>query len=240
MTVIKGLLFDKDGTLFDFAHTWESWAEAFLLRSCEGDRLRAGRVGADIGFDLDTRKFRRDSVAIAGTPLQITQTLLPHFPDMTETALGDMLEEEAEKAPQIEAVPLLPLLTELGAAGIKLGVATNDTERPTQAHLTSVGIRGFFDFVAGSDSGFGGKPQPGQMFAFAKAVALDPAQIAMVGDSTHDLRAGRAAGMSTVAVLTGLAEHSELAPHADVVLPDIGHLPKWLASLSDVAETSNV
>ena len=34
----------------------------------------------------------------------------------------------------------------------------------------------------------------------------------MVGDSTHDLRAGRAAGMRTVAVLTGLAGADELAP----------------------------
>ena len=49
----------------------------------------------------------------------------------------------------------------------------------------------------------------------------------MVGDSTHDLIAGRAAGMQTVGVLTGMAE-AELAPLADAVLPDIGHLPDWL------------
>ena len=35
--------------------------------------------------------------------------------------------------------------------------------------------------------------------------------------------------MQTVAVLTGLAETAQLAPYADVVLPDIGHLPAWLA-----------
>ncbi|MFD2856539.1 HAD family hydrolase [Seohaeicola zhoushanensis] len=50
----------------------------------------------------------------------------------------------------------------------------------------------------------------------------------MVGDSTHDLFAGRTAGMHTVGVLTGVAGHEDLAPHADVVLPDIGHLPAWL------------
>ena len=43
---VKALLFDKDGTLFDFAATWEPWAEAFLLRVCEGDRGLAARVGA--------------------------------------------------------------------------------------------------------------------------------------------------------------------------------------------------
>jgi phosphoglycolate phosphatase len=50
----------------------------------------------------------------------------------------------------------------------------------------------------------------------------------MVGDSLHDLHAGRAAGMRTVAVLTGMASHADLAPHADLVLPHIGHLPDWL------------
>jgi phosphoglycolate phosphatase len=50
----------------------------------------------------------------------------------------------------------------------------------------------------------------------------------MVGDSTHDLHAGRAAGMVCVAVLTGVADRDELAPHADVVLDTIADLPRWL------------
>jgi phosphoglycolate phosphatase len=52
--------------------------------------------------------------------------------------------------------------------------------------------------------------------------------VAMVGDSRHDLQAGRAAGMRTVAVLTGIAKAADLADLADVILPDIGALPAWL------------
>ena len=85
------------------------------------------------------------------------------------------------------------------------------------------------DFIAGCDSGHGAKPQPGQLLAFAERIGLSPDRIVMVGDSTHDLIAGRSAGMQTVAVLTGLAEAAVLAPYADAVLPDIGHLPAWLA-----------
>jgi phosphoglycolate phosphatase len=230
MTMIKGLLFDKDGTLFDFAHTWEAWAYAFLLRLCDGDHEKAQTVGATIGFDLQSQTFDPDSIVIAGTAQEVTQALLPHFSTTTEAALTDVLNQEAEKAPQIEAVPLIPLLTAFREAGFKLGVATNDAERPARAHLDSAGVTDLFDFIAGYDSGFGGKPAPGQLFGFAQAVGLDPAQIAMVGDSTHDLHAGRAAGMTTIGVLTGMALEADLAPHADVVLPDIGHLPKWLAA----------
>jgi phosphoglycolate phosphatase len=50
----------------------------------------------------------------------------------------------------------------------------------------------------------------------------------MVGDSLHDLHAGRDAGMKRAAVLTGIAEAAELAPHADVVLPDISQLAAWI------------
>jgi phosphoglycolate phosphatase len=50
----------------------------------------------------------------------------------------------------------------------------------------------------------------------------------MVGDSLHDLRAGRAAGMTVVGVLTGVARRQELEPEADVVLDDITQLPAWL------------
>ena len=42
------------------------------------------------------------------------------------------------------------------------------------------------------------------------------------------LQAARAAGMRTVGVLTGMAGPEDLMPYADVVLPDIGHIPGWL------------
>ena len=50
----------------------------------------------------------------------------------------------------------------------------------------------------------------------------------MVGDSLHDLMAGAAAGATPVAVLTGVATYDELAPYAEVVLPDIGALEAWI------------
>ena len=43
-----------------------------------------------------------------------------------------------------------------------------------------------------------------------------------------DRLAGRAAGMRTVAVMTGMAHRGDLEPHADAILPDIGHLPEWI------------
>lgn len=226
---VHGIVFDKDGTLFDFATTWEAWASAFLLRLTDGDRTRAVEIGQAIGFDFDARRFDRDSVVIAGTPWEVAEALGPFLPDLETFEVVDLLNVEAAIAPQAEAVPLVRFLTELRGRGIRLGVATNDAEVPARAHLAEAGVTDFFDFIAGFDSGHGGKPAPGQLHAFCAAMDLAPDAVIMIGDSLHDLHAGRAAGMRTLGVLTGLADSAELAPHADAVLPDIGHLFDWLS-----------
>ncbi|SFS41081.1 phosphoglycolate phosphatase [Sulfitobacter marinus] len=230
MTVIKGILFDKDGTLFDFATTWEAWAHAFLTRLTAEDTARASTIGAAIGFDYSAKSFAANSVVIAGTPKDVVSVLEQHLPEYSQQALIDLINEEAGNAPQIEVTPLVPFLTGLKAQGLHLGVATNDAEEPALAHLDSAGATHLFDFVAGFDSGFGGKPAPGQLLGFARHVALDPAAVAMIGDSTHDLLAAEAAGMLRVGVLTGMASADDLAPFADVVLPNISHLPDWINS----------
>jgi phosphoglycolate phosphatase len=228
---VRGIIFDKDGTLFDFATTWEAWARSFLIRASQGDHAHAALVGRAIGFDLDRHRFERDSLVIAGTAGEVADAMLPHFPAMDRQDLLEMLNTEAEAAPQAPAVDLLPLLSGLQARGIVLGVATNDAEAPARSHLAGAGVLEKFDFVAGYDSGHGGKPAPGQLLAFCAQAGLVPAQVLMVGDSLHDLRAGRAAMMRTVGVLTGMALADDLAPLADVVMPDIGHIPAWLDQL---------
>jgi phosphoglycolate phosphatase len=225
---ITAIVFDKDGTLFDFAATWNAWASGLLARLSGGDRALAVELAGLIGFDLIARRFLPDSLVIAGTPDEIVAVLHPALPSMSKNLLLETLNEEASNAPMAEAIPLAPFLDLLKRNGLRIGVATNDAYAPALAHLDAAGVTARFDFVAGSDSGFGAKPEPGQLLAFCEQVGVVPAQTLMVGDSTHDLIAGRAAGMRCAAVLTGMAPAGVLAPFADVVLPDIGHLPEWL------------
>jgi phosphoglycolate phosphatase len=233
------VLFDKDGTLFDFSATWDTWALQALRHLSQDDQEVLHRLAEVTRYDLSARKFHPDSFVIAGTNREVAERLaqaLPHFSvDDIETYI--ML--SASEAPQAETVPLAPFLSELGAMGLMLGVVTNDSEYGARANLSAAGVEGVFDFIAGFDSGYGAKPAPGPLLAFADAVGCAPSRTVMVGDSLHDLQAGRAAGMLTVGVLTGPARHADLAPLADAVLPDIGHLVGWLRGKPSVYAAEN-
>jgi phosphoglycolate phosphatase len=226
--MIRAVIFDKDGTLFDFQATWGAWAETMLTELAGPDQILLHRLSRALGYDLKTRRFRPDSFVIADTAEAVAVVLAAEMPGHRPEDILDRLNAAAAEAPLVEAAPLVPLLLELQRRGLGLGVVTNDAEAPARAHLAEAGVLDAFDFIAGYDSGFGAKPAPQPLLAFARALGLPPSDIVMVGDSTHDLKAGRAAGMATLGVLTGPAEAPELAPWADAILPHVGHLPEWL------------
>ncbi|WP_252734598.1 HAD family hydrolase [Octadecabacter sp. B2R22] len=222
------MVFDKDGTLFDFNATWGAWARGMLAAETANAPDMLEPLAKALGYSLDAGLFEPQSIVIAGTIKDVALAALPYLPDSETGSIIARFNAATMDVPQVEAAPLVPFLERLKNAGLKLGVATNDAEEPARAHLDVAGATPFFDFIAGFDSGFGGKPAAGQLHAFCEATGLSPDVCVMVGDSTHDLHAGRSAGMTTVAVLTGVAEHAELAPHADVVLRSIADLPAWL------------
>ena len=229
MTRIAGILFDKDGTLFDFNATWAVWAYGVIERLSDGDAERAALMADAIGFLPAQMRFAAGSPVIAGTPAEVAGYLLTHLPGRALDELVTELDAAAQTAPQVAAVPLAPCLGGLQAQGLRLGVCTNDSEAAARAHLETAGVVQLFDMIVGYDSGYGEKPAPGPLLAFARKVGLEPAMIAMVGDSPHDLHAARAAGMVAVGVLSGPADEATLAPLADVVLPDISALAAWAA-----------
>jgi phosphoglycolate phosphatase len=229
--MIDGVVFDKDGTLFDFRQSWGVWAVR-LLEQLATDQAHAAALAAAIGYYPEQQDFHPDSPVIAATAEDIAEVLLPHLAGYSQSSLISRINALAQDAVMAPAVPLRPVLQGLRDKGLKIGLATNDTEAPARAHLSAHGVLDLFDFVAGYDSGHGPKPGPGMCLAFARQTGIDPARAVMVGDSCHDLIAGRAAGMRCVAVLTGIAKADELQPHADVVLPNIGALAAWIDGIT--------
>jgi phosphoglycolate phosphatase len=223
----EAIVFDKDGTLFDFRATWTVWAETMLDELAGGDAAQRSAVAEAMGFQPGVG-FLPTSVVIAGTSGEVGAALASAT-NRTARELEALANRVAEATPQVQVPGLVETLAALAERHL-LGLVTNDGETAARTHLSGVGIAQHFVFVAGYDSGYGAKPAPGPLLAFSKATGTRPDRTLMVGDSRHDLAAGRAAGMTTVAVLTGVAVAEDLADLADAILPDISHLPGWIAS----------
>ena len=227
--MIKGIVFDKDGTLFDFNATWGAWTRGMIATEAGDDPEKIETLANALGYDFEGGVFWPESIVIAETVDFIADALIEHLPDVSKKDLMTRMHKAAKKVPQVQAAPLWPLLNEIKEMDILLGVATNDAEDNARAHLGEADVLDLFDFISGYDSGFGGKPEPGQLLGFCTTTGLEPEDCIMVGDSTHDLNAGNAAGMRTVGVLTGPAQAYELQPYADVILNSIAELPHWIA-----------
>lgn len=231
---IKGLLFDKDGTLFDFAASWSGVLNDTLAALTPDRDLRA-RMGRATGYDPESGAFEAGSLAVAGALDDVSEVWAGYLPGLSAlevTLVANRVTQAAVGAGAlVPAVPdLSGFLGGLRSAGHVLGIATHDSEAAARAHVKDAGALEHFAFIAGYDSGHGLKPGPGMLLAFASATGLRPSEIAMIGDSVHDLGVGPSAGAAlAIGVLTGPATLADLAPYADHVIPSIADLPELLA-----------
>ena len=155
---IKGVLFDKDGTLFDFQKTWNAWSAQMIEHFSAGDAGRRNAIADAVGFDLARQAFDLDSIVIAGTNRQVAECVSAVRPDQNVDEIEDFLMQSSLTATVSEATPLVPFFQRLKGNDLKIGVMTNDTEAGARVHLDTVGALDLLDFVAGFDSGFGAKP----------------------------------------------------------------------------------
>lgn len=232
--MIKGVLFDKDGTLFSFTETWGTWCERLLSALAPNDPHQQNKLAAAVGYDRDQRIFTPGAAFISESGDQTALTLSELLPEVSADEVATIGLQLLDNLPLSPVTNLPKLFASLRASGLTLGLATNDYESTARDHLAKLGVCGDFDFICGFDSGFGSKPSPGMINAFCEYTGFDPEYVAMVGDSTHDISAGHAAGVAlTVGVLTGPAVYDELAGSAHAVVPDISFLPDILQQHAD-------
>jgi phosphoglycolate phosphatase len=228
---IRAVLFDKDGTLVDFQRTWAPAVDAVMRHLAGGNRAAYERLAAASRFLEAEQRFLPDSPLIA-EPTSVYGGLWAAAlgrPASTEfIAEIDRLVCEATTLHLAAIGDPKELLMNLAARGYRLGMFTNDAEITARTHAGKLGVDQVLTFIAGYDSGFGAKPEPGPVLAFARATAVAPSGIAVVGDTVSDLAAAHAANAIAIGVLTGLAPAQLLAGNADALLNAAADLPAWL------------
>ncbi|WP_440996086.1 HAD family hydrolase [Arhodomonas sp. SL1] len=231
---VRGVLFDKDGTLFDYHRTWGPVNRAAALEAAGGDAALAERLLVIGGVDPASGRAAGGSLLAAGHTGEIAEAWAAEMglDDGRREALVWRLDAVFLGHGPGHAVPvteLAPLFRRLRGAGLRLGVATSDGERAARAMLAGFVDPDALDFVAGYDSGHGGKPAPGMVHGFCAATGVSEDSVLVAGDNLHDLRMARAAGCGVVVgVLTGTGGREELAAEADIILDDVAALPARL------------
>jgi pyrophosphatase PpaX len=111
------------------------------------------------------------------------------------------------------------------ARGSRLGIVTSKNRHGLAKGLTLCGFEGLFDVLITSDDLEASKPSPEPVYAALAQLGEAPADTLFVGDSPHDIAAGRDAGTTTAACLWGPFSREQI----DVERPD-----HWLASFADL------
>ena len=232
---IKGVLFDKDGTLIEVNGTWVPLYRQMLTEDFDVPADQVEDMLIRGGYEPATGAFRAWSALAAGTTAQIAALWWPGLSqDELKKRVAVIDNDIAPRAKEF-IKPLMELsqvFDELRAMGLRLGVATNDSFRSAEAQMNHLDVHHYFEHIIGWDSVVVPKPSGHMIEYFCSRTGLKPQEVAMVGDNGHDMEEARHGGAGlAVAVLTGNSAHSEIAHMADHTLQSVADLPALLRSL---------
>ncbi len=104
------------------------------------------------------------------------------------------------------------VLRAVRTAGLRTGLVTSKNRQGALRGLDLVGFTGYLDVLVCADEVANPKPHPEPVEKALALLEAEPATTLFVGDSTHDMASGRAAGVRTGAVLWGPFDRAQLAP----------------------------
>ena len=242
--MIKGIVFDKDGTLLSIPEYWYPVATHATKLIYSDFGVPVDDIDthlADIGIfpeDVDiSRAFPR------GYHAGIVESLYKYI-----TAYGKECDINAlvrsfsvsYAAPETKAkgkiVPICDNLRELlvsfKAQGMILAVITSDDVPGAKHCLERLGVADLFDMILAYDGITPAKPAPDFMEMFRERFSLSKDEVVMVGDTETDILFAKNSGVASVGVGKDAKNRERLASYgADTVLYDITQIPDILAKM---------
>ena len=189
------ILFDLDGTLIDTIelilssarHAFEGWP-----RTMPTDEEWVRGIGTPLVQQLRAYAETEDEVAL----------LLDRYRRF-QAEHHDRLTRCYDDVPEV--------LATLAGNGHKLAIVTSKASPIAHQSLRFVGIDDYFPVVVGYDETTRHKPDPEPVRVALSRLGVSADQAVFVGDSPHDVQAGNAAGVVTIAALWGPFDRETLA-----------------------------
>jgi pyrophosphatase PpaX len=197
----RAVLFDLDGTLIDTTD--------LILASCKHTFDRHLKQGCPP---------REALIATFGRslPESLLETAIAEGSEDAPALAAEMLATYRAHNDEHHDALIRPfdgvsrMLASLRASGLRLGVVTSKRERSARRGLARYNLDGFFEVGIFHDDTDLHKPDPAPLLEAARRLDVPPRETIYVGDSVHDVAAGRAAAMRTVAAAWGPFPRSDL------------------------------
>jgi phosphoglycolate phosphatase len=204
---IKAIIFDLDGTLIDssvdITNALNYAIEPYpLKRLTREDTVRL--VGEGITRLIEKIAGDLDETGKA----DVAQRFITHYTEH----VADYTREYPEVRETLES------LVKYGKA-----VISNKRESLSKLVLEELGLLRYFSLVIGSDTTTERKPSPVPVLKALAELQAEPCEAVMVGDSNFDVDAGKAAGVTTIAVTYGYRPRAVIA-HADYLIDRMSDL----------------
>ncbi len=234
---IKGIIFDKDGTLIEFEKTWhkvfrnifQELEEAYGLSKEEILRIKKLSGFTELGFEKESliqyapvEEIIMQWMDVIGPPKEKETGKKP----ITKDALSMLLERHS-KGPDATVTPLantLETIQKLYQKGYILGIVTADSKESTLHNVNLLGIESYFKFLGSDDGFFRGKPDPHMGEAFCRKFQLEPNEVLYVGDSLTDMLFAENNGFYFVGIKGSHNEYEKFIENNYPVIENIGEL----------------
>ncbi len=213
----EAVMFDLDGTLIDSVPAYYQILDIILTR------LHLPPASKEALSDL-----------VKGGKEAVDKLIPQEMKHRKEELRQEIHKIASEVSPEIfrKEVRLIPgvpeLMARLSALRIPIGLVTSSHTRTLETKLLplkNAGIDGLIDVTITNDDTEERKPAPGPLIECARRLGVSREMSVYVGDSYVDLRAGRAAGMMTIGVLTGMDDFDTLkSEDPDLIVNSVSDL----------------
>ena len=186
--MVKGALFDLDGTLISSAKAWLN-AEAEVFRNegvelSEADQMETHGLKSIESVSYHYTKIQNPKKTAVELNIEVESSVLHEFGKSVQLKEG-----------------ILEVLQLLKDENIPMAIASASSFRFIKTAAEQFGIDTFFKFLYSSDFEDHGKPHPGIYITAAKKLGIDPLKALAFEDSFYGILAAKAARIKTVALL---------------------------------------
>jgi HAD superfamily hydrolase (TIGR01509 family) len=195
------VLFDLDGTLVDTVGTRiDAWSRTLAEAGIATPRDEIAEL-----IGIDGRRLAREAAAAAGRQLDDAEA------EAIDRRCGERFEELNANPWPLPGVG--ELVAALEARGIDWAIATSSRRAQVATSVAALGLPSEPRIVDASHVEHA-KPAPDLLLEAASQLGVEPARCWYVGDSTWDMIAAAAAGMTAIAVTAGAAVGPEALDRA--------------------------